>query len=510
VRFKILRALGRIAADHPEVTADKTVLQQATQRAIDDAVELLCWRINLQRDAAAQPQRFDPGHSLIVLLLRDKERHAVERIFRLLGLAFRGEDLRAVHRGLTNTNPKVRAGVANCSRICWLAIRESVLGLVDDVADERRLAAVRPELARAPIEYDTLVTLLSDGRRHTLRSLARYHARELGLTMRVQPEVRESKDTGVFTSLVLEAHKRWMKGDDPEPRRRADAQRLREDAAPATTPAHRVVGVSRQRSYRSSPTRCATVRSRPVRPCCGKVKHQSLPIPWCAAGSVFHGVGRSSAKWSRRAVASGAIVSRTRSAGCSCCDGRARPELDRDILVDIFEGLLPSPDRSDPGNLAPSPRCDQEAEAGTRPAPADPFSAAVAGRVGFRRAASPSQDTRWPFERSSIDASPKSRSGHGTDPLNQAQRSGARASGLSHRERIDGVLWIPHEEPIRSWPERRAIGALESFTEQPAGTTRWRRRGTELLEHDVNDLIDVFEDNVEMAMDFLAGYPAPR
>ena len=206
VRFKILRALGRIAADHPEVALDQSVLQQATQRAIDDAVELLYWRINLGRDAAAQPQRLTPGHSLIVLLLRDKERHAVERIFRLLGLAFRGEDLRSVHRGLTNTNPKVRAGSRELlENLLAPPVRESVLALVDDVADERRLAAVRPELARAPIGYDALVTLLGNGRRHTLRSLARYHARELRLTAGIRPRFREAEDTGVFSALVREA-----------------------------------------------------------------------------------------------------------------------------------------------------------------------------------------------------------------------------------------------------------------------------------------------------------------
>jgi len=49
-----------------------------------------------------------------------------------------------------------------------------------------------------------------------------------------------------------------------------------------------------------------------------------------------------------------------------------------------------------------------------------------------------------------------------------------------------------------------AIGALESITGQPRWHDAVAETGVELLEHDVNDLIDVFEDNVEMAMDFLA------
>jgi len=49
-----------------------------------------------------------------------------------------------------------------------------------------------------------------------------------------------------------------------------------------------------------------------------------------------------------------------------------------------------------------------------------------------------------------------------------------------------------------------AIGALESI----AGEPRWHHAVAEthavVLEHDMDDLIDVFEDNIEMATDFLA------
>ena len=38
----------------------------------------------------------------------------------------------------------------------------------------------------------------------------------------------------------------------------------------------------------------------------------------------------------------------------------------------------------------------------------------------------------------------------------------------------------------------------------PVGTTRCVDADAEVLEHGVDELIDVFEDNVEMAMDFLA------
>jgi ATP/ADP translocase len=206
IRFKVLRALGRIVADHPKVPLDETVLHQATRRAIDVAAELLYWRINLGRGAAVQRQRLTPGHSLIILLIRDKERHAIERIFRLLGLTFRGEDLRSIHRGLTNANPKVRAGSRELlENLLAAPLRESVIGLVDDIDDDLRLAAVRPDLADAPMEYVALVNVLRDGRRQTLRALAEYHARELGLPPRVRRDVGQPKETGVFDARIREA-----------------------------------------------------------------------------------------------------------------------------------------------------------------------------------------------------------------------------------------------------------------------------------------------------------------
>jgi CRP-like cAMP-binding protein len=49
-----------------------------------------------------------------------------------------------------------------------------------------------------------------------------------------------------------------------------------------------------------------------------------------------------------------------------------------------------------------------------------------------------------------------------------------------------------------------AIGALESIAGQPRWHDAVAETRAEVLEHDIDDLIDVFEDNVEMAMDFLA------
>jgi CRP-like cAMP-binding protein len=59
--------------------------------------------------------------------------------------------------------------------------------------------------------------------------------------------------------------------------------------------------------------------------------------------------------------------------------------------------------------------------------------------------------------------------------------------------------------PVRFRAESgTAIGALEPIAGQPRWHDAVAETHAEVLEHDVDDLIDVFEDNVDMAMDFLA------
>jgi CRP-like cAMP-binding protein len=49
-----------------------------------------------------------------------------------------------------------------------------------------------------------------------------------------------------------------------------------------------------------------------------------------------------------------------------------------------------------------------------------------------------------------------------------------------------------------------AIGALESIAGQPRWHDAVAETQVEVLELDVDDIIDVFEDNVDMATDYLA------
>lgn len=182
VRFRILRGLGRLAADHPALPLDRELLRQAMERTLEVAFRLIHWRVVLLEGAVEEPRRATASHDLLVALLRDKERHAVERLFRLLALELRGENLRDVHRGLANTSPELRASSLELlEHLLPPALREPVLALVDDLPDAVRLARAGAHHRVGALGYEGLLAVLLDSPGDALRSLAVHHIGELGL-----------------------------------------------------------------------------------------------------------------------------------------------------------------------------------------------------------------------------------------------------------------------------------------------------------------------------------------
>jgi AAA family ATP:ADP antiporter len=176
VRFRIIRSLGRLASAHPGYAMDRGPIGEAVQRTVDAAVDLLSWRVSLLQGAAREPRRATAGHELLTALLRDKEVHAVERAFRLLALIQPQEDLRAIHRGLRNSNAKIRAGSRELlEHVLPPNLRTRILALVDDAPEEARLA----QLQRAAVAYDEVLAAFLESSSQTVRSLATYHAGEL-------------------------------------------------------------------------------------------------------------------------------------------------------------------------------------------------------------------------------------------------------------------------------------------------------------------------------------------
>ena len=484
VRFKILRALGRIAADHPLAAFDEVVLREATERTIDAAIELLYWRINLIRGAAAQPNRSTPGHSLIVMLLRDKERHTVERIFRLLGLAFRHEDLRSIHRGLANSNPKVRAGSRELlDNLLASPLRESVLGLVDDVADERRLAGLRPDAARDSIEYEALLTVLGNGRRPTLRSLAGYHARELGLTMHVRRAAPRVEGRRRF--CLTRARSRAGAGRPGD-----NVMNEEMDVNPALSIFEKILHLRRGPTGGASNAVSAgelsvfadEMRDRSFKAGTVLLREGEAPV---AAYSLVRGRVRVSRRGHvlgevgpGAAVGIGAIFSRDAlGLGAVATTDVLALELDRDTLVDIFEDVFPflleAIRESSRRHLDFIRNMKQVPEQVPAIHP-EPF---LSGRLDFVQRLLFLKTPGGPFERSSVDAlaeiAQRARY-RSIEPGTTLWSEGERSGGASGRERHDRVLIVPTR---RSGPVPRRARQCHRRARVDRGAAPLARRG---------------------------------
>jgi len=205
VRFKIIRGLNRLAA-HPEVELDRDTLRKATEATLGAAFRLVHWRFVLGWGASAEPPRATPGHDLLVRLLRDKEAHAVERIFRLLALQYRGEDFKGIYRGLYNPSAKVKASSRELlENLVAPPLRDPLLALVDDAPDADRLVRAAPYYETRRLGYEQLLELMLDQPSESLRCIAAYHVGELGLTqLRPRLESFRPNDTGFFLARVIE------------------------------------------------------------------------------------------------------------------------------------------------------------------------------------------------------------------------------------------------------------------------------------------------------------------
>jgi AAA family ATP:ADP antiporter len=205
VRFKILRALNQVGL-HPEVQLDRSILRQAIESTMEAGLRLLDWRHTFLLGAEAEPRRRTPGHELLVTLLQDKEVHTVERVFRLLSLRFRSEDMKGIYRGLASTNPKVRAsGRELLENLLEPPLREGVLALIDDGPPGERLRRAASFYAAPPLDYESLLGRILEESSESLRCVAAYHVGELGLArFRPRLESMRSTSTGFFLTRVVE------------------------------------------------------------------------------------------------------------------------------------------------------------------------------------------------------------------------------------------------------------------------------------------------------------------
>lgn len=122
VRYKVLRGLGRLRMEAPDLTIDGRQIDRAINRTLEAALQLRRWRHGL----AVAPRRATERQRLLTDFLADEQARAIEELFRLLGLQQPRERFDRIFKGLGG-GPIAQA---------------SSLELVEHLVDPARRAAV--------------------------------------------------------------------------------------------------------------------------------------------------------------------------------------------------------------------------------------------------------------------------------------------------------------------------------------------------------------------------------
>jgi hypothetical protein len=164
--FKILRALGRIRADRPELRFDLAPVRDYARRAVGDVVRYAGFAARL-RSVRPAPAETLAG-PLLAELLAEKQRQTMERVFRALGILHPRSELRSVHDSLLGGDDDRRAAAREILEHLLTAELRPLLGVLDGA----------PAGADAyPTDAALLAAMIAD-QSDSLRCIAAYHATE--------------------------------------------------------------------------------------------------------------------------------------------------------------------------------------------------------------------------------------------------------------------------------------------------------------------------------------------
>ncbi|MFT6398719.1 MAG: AAA family ATP:ADP antiporter [Bradymonadia bacterium] len=217
VRYKLLRALGRHTAANPGLTIDRGAVEDALSAELSRAFAFIDWRLILERGATEIPARKTAAFGLLCRMLADKEIHAIERVFRLLGILSPGQDVHTIFRGLNMRDGDVRASSRELlDSFVRPKFRAPVLGIVDEVPDGQRLELAGAHYRPSGLAYEPLLRRMLAGGSESIRSLAVYHVGELGISEFAQAvEAIEAGEDTALGTLVRQSLE-WLNVQNPE------------------------------------------------------------------------------------------------------------------------------------------------------------------------------------------------------------------------------------------------------------------------------------------------------
>jgi len=200
--FKILRALGRMRADEPDLEIDTNPVRAYARRSTEDALRYA----SLDAALGLHPTRTTPGLDLLRELLVEKRQHAIERVFRALGILYPRDDLRSVHDAVVGEHDEQRGAAREIlEHLVPNELRVPLLELLDRKID---LDALREEY---PAHQNVVSALLGDPS-DSLRCVAAHHVAELQLVelrdelVRLKPVTDSALVTNAFEQAIARLH----------------------------------------------------------------------------------------------------------------------------------------------------------------------------------------------------------------------------------------------------------------------------------------------------------------
>lgn len=186
VIYKILRGLGRMRSNDPSLTLTRPVLVAYAERTLERTIVLLAYGV------AWEQLRGRTSHDdLLGPLLAEKERRALERVFRVLQILETHEDFATMYAALRSEVPATRAGARELiDHVLAGGFRDALLALTDAAPAAERLAAAARTLpvpladaalalvATPPVPGDARVDVLVEALRTDRSTLVSALARE--------------------------------------------------------------------------------------------------------------------------------------------------------------------------------------------------------------------------------------------------------------------------------------------------------------------------------------------
>ena len=158
LRYKCIVAIEQLRREHPAIVCPRPVLEALVVKETSRYYNGLTLHQNLLRHTT------DAGHSLLASALEDKLRRAVDRIYRLLGLLYRVEDVAAARHTIERGEGRRRAAaVEYLDNLLGGTVRKRVMPILDDspISDKVRYANLVLKSRPRDLE-DTLAQLVHE------------------------------------------------------------------------------------------------------------------------------------------------------------------------------------------------------------------------------------------------------------------------------------------------------------------------------------------------------------